>query len=151
MKILKLMIVATLLTMLSSCDSNTSLVKNGVLEMNGSLTVGEAFDNYKYFKEVEWSEFESDNGRDVVEIYGTADMEAHPSSEEWRKQGIVEMKLFFQFVVLRDGESFELLSGGLEMTGRNGKVVVKDAAELGLTQFDLMSNIQEIYNNVPFS
>jgi len=37
---------------------NVNTVKNGTLNFDNSITVGEAFDNYKYFRKTKWEEFE---------------------------------------------------------------------------------------------
>lgn len=53
---------------LSGCSDNTDLVKNGVMNFNKTITVGEAFDNWKDCKHSEWSSFETDNKIPVVQF-----------------------------------------------------------------------------------
>ena len=49
------------------CSSDIDKVKDGILDFDKSLTIGEAIDNYKMCENVAWSSFKSDNGRDMVE------------------------------------------------------------------------------------
>lgn len=55
-------------------DSNIEIVKNGYLDFDKSITVGRALDNYKFFKSTNWDEFESEQGRDIVEFNGEIDL-----------------------------------------------------------------------------
>ncbi len=48
-------------------QDDISLVKNGVLGIDKSLTVGKAIDNYGACSSVTWQKFETDNGRKIVE------------------------------------------------------------------------------------
>lgn len=50
-------------------DPNISMIKNGVLNFDNSITLGMAIDNYKYCNEVKWKSFKSDNGRNLVSAY----------------------------------------------------------------------------------
>lgn len=59
----------------SKIGDDISLVKNGILFFDKSLTVGQAVDGYKYFKTRTWEKFTADNGRKVVQFTGTIDMD----------------------------------------------------------------------------
>ncbi|MFA7446103.1 MAG: hypothetical protein WCY89_09165 [Flavobacteriaceae bacterium] len=50
--------------------SNTNLVKDHVDDLDPSLTLGEALDNYKYFIKTEWKEFTTQRGQEMVEFNG---------------------------------------------------------------------------------
>lgn len=50
----------------------------GVLELDKSLTVGEAFDNYKYFFNVKWEAFTTENEHKVVQVTVTLDLDKYP-------------------------------------------------------------------------
>ena len=55
-----------------SLAGNTRIVKSAVLDMNKSLTIGEAFDKYSHWKErYGWTTFDAKNGVSVVEFSGT--------------------------------------------------------------------------------
>lgn len=56
-----------------SCNlfiSNTDFVKQSVFKDEASMKIGEALDNYKYFKKTEWTEFTTKQGKEVVEFNG---------------------------------------------------------------------------------
>lgn len=55
------------LTFLSACTNNTDGVKNGFLyDYSKSVTVGDAFDNYKYCSAPKWQEFETEQKEQIV-------------------------------------------------------------------------------------
>ena len=56
-------------------DSDVSLVKDGTLRFDKSLKLGQAIDNYKYFKNVKWSSITSDNGKRIVSVIADIDMD----------------------------------------------------------------------------
>jgi hypothetical protein len=45
-------------------------VKQSVFKDEASMKIGEALDNYKYFKKTEWTEFTTKQGKEVVEFNG---------------------------------------------------------------------------------
>lgn len=58
-----------LAVMLSGCtQDDVSLVKGTIMDIDRSLTVGEAFDNWQDCATREWETFETDNGRRVVQF-----------------------------------------------------------------------------------
>ena len=127
-------------------SADIEFVRNGILDFDKSTTVGEAFENYDYFNSVRWNAFETDNGRDVVEVRGEVDMSRHPLRSTWESQGVTNVAVLFQFTIHRDGERFDIQTYGLQI---GDKVMWAD--DLGLTQWQLRMNLQEIYNNTPFS
>jgi len=63
--------IATLLAtlMISGCNSsNIDKVKNGIMDFDKSITVSQAFDNWKSCSNSKWSEFTTDNGKNIVEF-----------------------------------------------------------------------------------
>lgn len=52
----------------SGCGTDTDKVKNGVLEFNKTLTVGQALDNWKSCETRKWEEFSAENGVKVVQF-----------------------------------------------------------------------------------
>jgi hypothetical protein len=52
----------------NSSDSPIETVKNGVMQFNKSLTVGEAFDNYESCDSSQWNELQQPNGQLIVEF-----------------------------------------------------------------------------------
>jgi hypothetical protein len=54
---------------LSGDISSITVVKNSYLEsVDKSITIGQAFDGYKYFSEKEWTEFTTQQGRKIVQF-----------------------------------------------------------------------------------
>jgi len=136
-----------------SCSDSGDIgkVKNGILELDKSLTVGEAFENYKYFTDVKWEAFKTENGRRVVQVAGTLDLNKYPLGKEWKNNGIKKADVIFQFLILRDGQNFEVHSYGLKMLLKDGTEKFLDASDMGLTQIQLLNNLKEIYDNKPLS
>ena len=52
---------------LTGCGNNVDSVKSGVFDDYQSTTVGKAFDNWGMCDSVTWEEFETSNGRNIVE------------------------------------------------------------------------------------
>lgn len=50
-------------------------VKNGVLQLDTSVTIGNAFDHYKYFPVCRWRTLQAENGRTVVQVDGAVDFQ----------------------------------------------------------------------------
>lgn len=128
---------------LTGCG-NVSLVKDGTLEFDKSLTVGQAFDNYKYFKDVKWEEITTDNGKKVVQVDGIVDFDTHPSGPEWKKN-LKEMKYTFQFTINKD-KTFEISYFGVEGTNNND-----EKQEFNANTYQMMLALKEIYSNKPVS
>ena len=63
-------------------DSDVSLVKDGTLRFDKSLKLGQAIDNYKYFKNVKWSSITSDNGKHIVRVI--ADIDIDKMRPDWK-------------------------------------------------------------------
>jgi len=62
-------ILTTMLMLgLSGCSDNTDLVKDGIMNFNKTITVGNTFDNWKDCENSEWSSFETDNKTPVVQV-----------------------------------------------------------------------------------
>lgn len=142
-KLLTFLFTLATIISLAGCG-NVSLVKDGTLEFDKSLTVGQAFDNYKYFKSVDWEEITTDNGKKVVQVSAMVDFDAHPSGEEWKKN-IKDMKYIFQFTINQD-DTFKISYVGIEANGIDGEKKSLDA-----NNFQLMQNLKEVYANMPLS
>jgi hypothetical protein len=132
-------------------DSNVSAVKEGVLKFDKSLTVGQAFDNYKYFDNVDWESFTTENGREVVQVTGNIDLDKYPLGKEIKAQDVENMQFVFQFLILKDGESFQFHTVALRMKSNDGTEKQLDAKQLGLNQFQVMRSIKQVYDNEPIT
>ncbi len=146
-------LILLVLIALGGCSrsDDIDLVKNGVLEFDQSLTVGEAFENYKYFKKVKWEAFKTENGRRVVQVTGSLDLEKYPLGREWKQKGIKNADVIFQFLILKDNKHFQLYTYGIRLVFNNGTEKILDASDLGLTRLQMLRNLKEIYDNEPLS
>ena len=72
---IKLAILGTMLLLVLGCsDSPIDIVKNGKLDFDKSTTVGNAFDNYPYFKSTSWETFDDQQKRTIVQFKGSFDL-----------------------------------------------------------------------------
>jgi len=65
--------IAALSLAWSACSVDNdpvSKVKDGVLEFDKGVTVGKAFDHYKLFETTLWKAFQTENGRQLVQVTG---------------------------------------------------------------------------------
>ena len=132
-------------------NGKISEVKNGVLNFDKSLTVGDAFDNYKYCKSVKWESFETENGRDVVQVTCDYDISNKDNSDYYRKlfkeKGIEKAEITYQFHILKDDSNkFELNGEFDKFLDKNGKVLFSnDTSSLK----DALHDLKIIYNEEP--
>jgi len=56
-----------LIALTVSCSDNISQIKEGTFSAYQNTTVGRAFDSWSICDETQWSEFETDNGSQIVE------------------------------------------------------------------------------------
>ncbi len=110
--------------------------------MDETVTVGNAFDGYKYFTKKEWGNFEDSQKRKIVEFKGTIPIDkligsgfatAEVVSDFNKKFGINEIVFVAQFALSADGKSFELKYAGVqadinkfEDSVNNGLLYLKD-------------------------
>jgi len=89
---LNMLCVCILAIGLAGCNSPIDSVKNGVLELDKSTTVGKAFDNYSCFKKTSWSEIKTKQGQVVVEFNGILDLtKAFSDYDNFRKVMLAEI------------------------------------------------------------
>ena len=144
-------LLAGSLLFIGCSDKKVASVKNGVLNFDKSLTVGEAFDNYKYCKDVKWESFKTDNGRNIVQVTCDYDLYNKDNSDGYRKvfkqKGIKEAEITYQFDLLKpDYKKFELRGEFVKFIDKNGKVVYSnDKSSLS----DSLADLKRIYENEP--
>ncbi len=164
-------------TIFSGCGNNTKdpvqMVKDGILEIDKSTTIGQAFDGYRFFKNTEWKVEKTDTGRTIVRCIGNIDFgiltiedvadvstraagksergtitpEAKASFEKSLAKIRRQMRgvmLIFQFVINKDN-TFEVKNGDIIYLWTQEKNGVSSAP------FDNMEvisqNLREIYEN----
>lgn len=68
---MNLLILLSLVLSLSGCNETpTQKIQQGVLDVDKTLKIGDAFGSYKYFKGVNWKEEKDSQGRSVVVFEG---------------------------------------------------------------------------------
>jgi hypothetical protein len=127
--------------MLTSCAKNPiSVVKDGVLDFDKSIAIGQAFDKYKYFKSVEWKLYKAENGRNTVECTGVLDV------PELKGMGLYRVAktayLTIRFIPNVD-KTVQIESGWLNKDKGSTK-------GSGFGMIDLIDILQCIYRNQPF-
>ena len=150
--------VAILALVISGCSSNPEdVVKSGTLQIDSSVTVGDALNGYQYFDDREWKSFEDPQKRQIVEFNGAIDFDKFADTElegmrltsdmvkkAKEKLGDIAMTYEAQFAVSKDGKTFELKYSGIKMSGTNkntGKKIDQDMAD------DNFLMIQHVYAN----
>ncbi len=136
----------------SGCsDNKIKEVKNGVLDFDKTLTIGQAFDNYKYCKNVNWKSAKTDNGRDFVQVTCDYDIYNKDISEDDRKhlkeKGAKKAEIKYQFYILKSSEKkFKFKGAYITLYGKDGKVLFKSTAPSKRKAF---KELKIIYNNKP--
>jgi hypothetical protein len=97
--------------------NNINLVKNGILNYDKSLTVGEAFDNWKACnKNTSWTSFQTDNKRKIVQFTCDAYVDH------------LDKHFIFQFTINKD-KTFVLSYIGEEYIDTDGILSTKGSSE----------------------
>jgi hypothetical protein len=139
-----------------------SIVRNGVLDIDRSVTIGNAFDHYKYFHGPErWNALQTENGRIVVQVEGYIDLgkldvadvrgavanfelqlkEAERMLTNVRKH-IVSLRVTVEFVIMQDG-GFEVRTAGAQAIKPDGAL----SPELIKKEEDVEKLLRAIYEN----
>jgi hypothetical protein len=103
------------IVLFTGCDNvgNIDIVKRSILsDIDHSLSIGDALDKYKYFTRTEWTEFETDNGRKVVEFKGYYNM--------W--DGVLRVQFILNKDLMEDEDGLSFRVGYMEvgLTHYNG-------------------------------
>jgi hypothetical protein len=127
----------------SISGGDVALVKNGTLEMDKSLTVGKAIDNYKFFKKTDWKLITTDNGRKIVTVVAAIDTEKHPKIN--KEAGVKSAEMKFEFKINQD-KTFEMGWCGFGFEKNDGeKRTPPENSNLNMC----MNSLKAIYNNNP--
>ena len=133
---MNIIISSVIVLCLSGCDP-VSQVKEGVLQLDKSVTVGDALDGYQYFSSTEWTSGESSQGKSFVECSG----DIKNSS----------MRLIIQFQINKD-DTFEFSYAGLwrgEKEVSNGGMLYLMNAYRNEVIDNKLLQIELIKNNSP--
>jgi len=152
-------LLAIIITGCSKSDP-VQMVKSGTLEVDKSVTVGNALDGYKYFADKKWTSFEDDQKRTIVQFEATFAQEKYVNlkvedyeivtAEKLQKDKAeipdLACKFVVQFNVSADGKSFDLGAVASKVTGtdiKTGKSFDQDAPG------DASKDFLSIYQNQP--
>lgn len=145
-----LFVIVACCWMLCGCDkikkltsSDISSVKNGTLEFDKSLTVGQAVDKYRYFKKTEWEELKEDNGRRVVQATGFFDISKHPTINTNNNPLLKLAYIRFQFILNQDN-TFQLGWCGFGAEKTDGTTIEPEKSSISL---QCINSLKEIYAN----
>jgi hypothetical protein len=114
--------VVASIVLFTGCNSNTSIVKKSILiDIDHSLSIGDALDKYKYFTRTEWREFKTEQGRNVVEFKGHC--------HKWN--GIVMIQFILNTDLIEDSDGLNFRVGYKEVSidGFSGKRCVAQASD----------------------
>jgi hypothetical protein len=90
------------------------MVKRSILsDLDHSITIGDALENYKYFKKTEWTNFTTEQGRKIVEFRGYY--------TKWDAVVTIQFVLNVDLHPDREGLSFKVGHVGMTGTNRHGK------------------------------
>ena len=131
-------------------DNSIKYVKDGILSFDKSITVGQAFDNYKYFKSVKWISFTTHNGRKIIEVDAELD---ETNNKFFRLKGWKNFKkaiLIFQFVLNKD-KTFYIYNMSVKFIMKDGTEKFVDGEKEGWNRYLLQIILREIYQNIPFT
>jgi hypothetical protein len=110
-------------------NKNINLVKNGILYHDKSLTVGEAFDNWKAcHKNTSWTSFQTDNKRKIVQFTCDAYVDH------------LDKHFIFQFTINKD-QTFILSYIGEEYIDTDGILSTSGSSK------SFNSVLEDIYEN----
>ncbi|MFK5882302.1 MAG: hypothetical protein QM482_08795 [Sulfurospirillum sp.] len=132
MRKLKILLIGLFVSLfVAGCGNNTDLVKDGIMNFNKTITVGEAFDNWKDCKNREWESFETDNGTPVVQFTCEKKnakeylqkVKSFLSKKEQKKASYLDIKSnkqIFQWTINKD-DTFQIDNVQVETVWADGK------------------------------
>ncbi|PKH31458.1 hypothetical protein [Shewanella sp. ALD9] len=157
----KLLLLLVPVLMLMGCGGNTiDAVKSGSLNLDLSITIDDAFSDYKYFESTSWETFENAQNQTFVQFNGVFDLDEFVGSpiegwgrnitdddiEKYREKTDVKITYFAQFKISKSDESFELYASAINFSGVNpntGEIKSKNSSD------DNLAALTSIYGNKP--
>lgn len=139
---------------LTGCNKIQSLamgevptVKAGILDFDKSLTIGQAFDSYQYFKSTKWEDLKTDNGRKGCLVKCEIDTNMHPTINVSRNPDLKSVEMQYQFFVNQD-KSIQVNWCGIAVEKTDGSRI---EPEKNVNLVSCMTSLKSIYNNQPVS
>jgi hypothetical protein len=142
-----LAVVFAMVVVVAGCDKlgggDVALVKNGYLEFDKSITVGQAFEGYKFFTKKEWKAIKTEQGRKVIEFKGLLDLNnPNNNSPLFNQRKPSAVALVVRFIINAD-KTFEFADATMYGTVEDGSI-----QESGKLWNDYGERIvRSIYNN----
>lgn len=138
---------------ITGCNKKNSIniVKDGVLDFNKTLTVGQAFDNWKSCKSNSWESFKTENGIDIVEFkcelkidefsqkLRNFDKDYKKGNEEGTYLDFKSALLTFQFSINKDNT--------FQIHGINSKYIWVDNEEFASQVKNTQNQLKFVYSN----
>jgi len=166
MKSRNLVLAAALLSLiLTGCSKPdpVSVVKGSTLSIDKSATIGNVFDNYKYFKSVSWEAGQDEQKREIVTFKGKYDLDKFADASATRlvngvqlfaestaedvvraKQNGLDFIFIAQFRMAVDGSSFDIGFAGIRaLEMEDGKRIANEYAD------EDSEDLAAIYKNRP--
>lgn len=129
-----------------SGGGDVGLVKNGYMDIDKSITVGQAFDGYKYFTKKEWKAYKTEQGRRMVEFNGEFNINV-PDSTQFTKDNIASSTIKLLFLINSDN-TFEIVGGEQKNKKKNGENIDIMMDSNTIMQMGMNSFIIPIYKNM---
>ena len=140
---IRIILAILVMPLIAGCEksdsSYISLVKNGTLEMDKSLTIGNAIDNYKYFIKPKWDLLKTENGKKVVVATCTMDT----SNITFDVKNIKGLYMQFNFLTNVD-KTFDLDWCGVGVKYEDGSTL-EPGSKIDLKQ--CKESLKHIYGN----
>lgn len=126
-----------------------SLVKNGIMKFNKTITIGEAFDNWQNCETKKWDSFETSNHTRVVEFvcepknvseyFNKAKSLLANENKDFPELDIKSNKEIFQWTINKDGKTFQLDNVQVVTIWKDGKKLVSPENPI--------EALKSVYNN----
>ena len=121
-----------------SVYDHIEVVKNGKLEFNDKLTIGEVFDNYEYLSGIKWDFFKNYKNETYVLMTGIIDNEilekyfeiANKNTESEYRTDLSKVELKVQFAISNDGKSFKLSFVGYFGYSEDGEKICESSGDI---------------------
>ncbi len=157
----KTLLVALVAMALAGCGSDMDIVKAGTMEFNKTITIEQAFDNWKSCKKRDWTKFETDSGVKVVQFTCQHSISQLTSKLKSRLNNkaddylanvsaldIVSLSSIFSFTINQD-DTFQIYDVQRRLVWKDGSYerVVKGEHGFVPTRTTAIRELKSVYSN----